>query len=95
MATTNPVLTNTWTLIVTAGDDFMLELPTSGQLFGGDIEAQIAISNTESVPTVTGHTITARESEGINRNLIGPGYVYARVIGISEYPAVLTAWTPA
>ena len=31
----------------------------------------------------------------MNRNLIGPGYVYARVLGISEYTAVLTAWTPA
>lgn len=31
----------------------------------------------------------------MNRNLIGPGCVYARVLGISEYTAVLTAWTPA
>lgn len=27
MATTNPILTSAWSLIVTAGDDFMLELP--------------------------------------------------------------------
>lgn len=91
MATTNPILTAAWSLIVTAGDDFLLELPPTSK----GIEAQVAIRDTETVPTVTGHTITARESEGMNRNLIGPGYVYARVIGISEYPAVLTSWTPA
>ena len=91
MATTNPIITTAWSLIVTAGDDFLLELPPTSK----EIQAQIAIRDTETVPTVTGHTITARESEGMNRNLIGPGYVYARVIGISEYPAVLTAWTPA
>lgn len=90
MATTNPVLTTAWSLIVTAGDDFLFELPPTSQ----EIQAQIATRDTESVPTVSGHTITARESEGMNRVLIGPGYVYARVIGISEYATVLTAWTP-
>lgn len=91
MATTNPILTSSWSLIVTAGNDFLFELPPTSK----PIEAQIAIRDTETVPTVQGHTITARESEGMNRNLIGPGYVYARVLGISEYTAVLTAWTPA
>jgi hypothetical protein len=42
MATTNPILTSSWSLIVTAGDDFMLELPFTSK----PIEAQIAIRDT-------------------------------------------------
>ena len=83
MSTTNPtIFTSTWTLVVAAGDDFLLSLP-----FSSPITVEVATLATEPVDPdtpdtelagITGHLLTGSAQESINRTLIGPGYVYAR-----------------
>jgi hypothetical protein len=87
MATTNPELTSAWSSLVTAGDDFLLTLPDTGGI------VEIAISDTEESPSVAGHVLIALQGEGLNRTLVGPGYVYGRAR--ETVTVTLTAWTPA
>ncbi len=87
MATTNPELLPAWSLLVTAGDDFLLTLPDTGGI------VELAVSDTEDEPTVSGHVLIALQGEGLNRTLVGPGYVYGRARTTTT--VTLTAWTPA
>ena len=73
MATTNIELTKEWTLVVASGDEFILS-PLDAAII------EVATSDTEIEPTVArGHVISPGEREAINRAVIGPGVVYARV----------------
>lgn len=88
-ATTNPTITQTWSALVAAGDAFFLSLPFSGRF---DIE----VATTDSAvtaPTVVGHILSGDQQEGITRDLIGPGTVWARTRSGST-TVVLNAWTP-
>lgn len=87
MATTNHTLTADWSLIVPAGDEFLLSCRTLPPV-------EIAISDTATAPTVAGHVLDPAENEGITRSLVGPGYVYARLHGAGSASIALTAWTP-
>jgi len=89
MATTNPVLSPSWSQLVAAGDNFFFTLP---DVFGLTVE--IAVSDTAVAPTVVGHLLQADKSEGLTRELVGPGYLYGRTVRDSV-AAILTAWTPA
>lgn len=89
MATTNPSLTTAWAQIVTAGDEFFLTLP-----FSTRTSVEVAISDTETDPTVQGHVLRGDQFESVNRALVGPGYVYARSQS-GTVPVILSAWTPS
>ena len=107
MATANHVLTPAWSLLVAAGDEFLLTLPDASQ-------ATIEVATLDAVPQapatpetalagVIGHRLQVRmpvgisreprEREGLNRALIGPGPVYGRTVRDSLVVA-LSAWTP-
>lgn len=89
MATTNPTITPAWSLIVPAGDEFLVSCRTVPPI-------EIAISDTATAPTVAGHVLDPSQNNGATRALVGPGYVYARLVGgqTASASAVLTAWTP-
>lgn len=99
MATTNPVLTPEWSVLVTAGDEFFLTLLNPNLLHDlltqtvSGLTVEVAVADTETVPTVAGHVLRADYSEGLTRDLLGPGHVYARTRRDSVVVA-LTAWTP-
>ena len=98
MPTTNPtIFTSTWTLVVAAGDDFLLSLP-----FSSPITVEVATLAAEPVAPdtpdtelagLTGHLLTGSSQESLNRGLIGPGYVYPRS-SRGALNIVLTTWTP-
>ena len=109
MATANYVLTPAWSLLVAAGDEFLLTLPD-------DPQAVIEVATLDAVPeapktpatelaAVVGHRLgTYGWSNGIERvprwrdlltrTQIGPGVVYGRTVRDSLVVA-LSAWTPA
>jgi hypothetical protein len=87
--TTNPTVTTTWSKLVATGDDFLLTLP----FFGSATTVEVATTTADSAPTgIVGHIISGEHQEGINRVLIGPGYVWAKAKG--NVPVVLNTWTP-
>lgn len=88
MATTNVALTTAWAKVVTLGDAFFISLP-----FSTRNTMEIAAVATDTAPVVEGHKIRGDRHESITRDLIGPGYVYARL----ETPGTVIAsiWTPA
>ena len=98
MATTNPTVTGAWTLLVAAGDEFLLTLPVASQTIyvaigGADDSDSDSDPETPTAGTI-GHPLRPGE-DGINRALLGPGPVFARCIDPAASVAVaLTAWTP-
>ena len=88
MATTNPTVTSAYSQIVADTDDFLLSCRTAAPI-------EVAISDTASAPTVSGHVIQPHDNEAISRDTIGPGFVFARLAGGGDSVSViLTAWTP-
>ena len=97
MATANPVITGAWSLIVAAGDEFLLSLPVASQSVHVAIgEVDDSDSDPEPPPTtLLGHALVPG-ADGMNRALLGPGPVYARCTDpAASVPLALTAWTPA
>ena len=97
LATTNPVITGAWSLIVAAGDEFLLSLPVASQSVHVAIgEVDDSDSDPEPPPTtLLGHALVPG-ADGMNRALLGPGPVYARCTDpAASVPLALTAWTPA
>lgn len=98
MATTNPTVTGAWTLLVAAGDEFLLTLPIASQtvyvaIGGADDSDSDSDPETPTAGTI-GHPLRPGE-DGMNRALIGPGPVFAKCIDPAASVAVaLTAWTP-
>lgn len=98
MATTNPTVTGAWTLLVAAGDEFLLTLPVASQTIyvaigGADDSDSDSDPETPTAGTI-GHPLRPGE-DGMNRALIGPGPVFAKCIDPDASVAVaLTAWTP-
>ena len=88
MATQNITLSSEYTLIATSTQNFFLSLPW---LTGATVE--VATSDTEVAPTVLGHEFTGRESESVNRALIGTGFVYARSKSGVPLGVRLNIWT--
>jgi len=88
MATSNPTLTTSWAKIVDSGDEF-----TFGLQPGSVTVVAIAAVDTDTDPAVAGHFLMS-PGESINRALIGPGYVYAKVESGSTTQGWLHAWTP-
>lgn len=89
MATTNPSLTSSWSLIVAAGSDFLMTLP-----FFNPTALEIATTASDSIsPTVSGHTVSGDRQDHITRSLVGPGSVWARSKG-STVTVVLNTWVP-
>ena len=99
MATTNPTITGSWSLIVQEGDEFLLTLPLASQsvhvAIGG---ADDSDSDSDPEPpdaTLLGHAMVPG-ADGMNRALLGPGPVFAKCIDPEASVLVaLTAWTPA
>ena len=90
MSTVNIQVADDWTLLVAAGDDFLLSVPG---VVSYDIE--VAVSDAETDPDIDhGHLLHANRSEAMNRALIGPGHVYARAVSDTTAVAVVSAWTP-
>lgn len=69
MATTNPVLTTSWSLVATLGREFLLSIPDEPVI-------ELAIRDAETVPTVSGHVF--KPGFVLTRTLAGPGYLYGR-----------------
>lgn len=88
MATTNPTITTSWAKIVTANDEFTL-----GVAHGPQSQIAVAVMATDVAPTIAGHPLQS-SSEGINRSLTGPGYVYAKSLTGASVTAWLHSWTP-
>ena len=88
MSTTNPSVTASWGKLVDTGDDFLLTLP-----FATSTRIEVAVSDTDEAPTVQGHVLSGDRGDSMNRSLIGPGYVYARVAESGSVNVVLNAWT--
>lgn len=99
MATTNPTITGAWTLLVAAGDEFLLTLPVASQtvyvaIGGADDSDSDSEAETPAAGTI-GHPLRPGE-DGMNRALIGPGPVFAKCIDPAVSVVVaLSAWTPA
>lgn len=88
MATTNPTVTTAWTKIVAVGQDFLLTLP-----FDSATSVEVATTDADSAPVdIKGHILSGDQQEGMNRPLIGPGYVWAKAAG--SLPVVLNNWAP-
>lgn len=98
MATTNPTITGAWTLIVAAGDEFLLTQPVASQTLYvavGAVDDSDSDSDPEAPPTdLLGHPL-APGRDGMNRALLGPGPVFAKCVDpAASVPVALTAWTP-
>ena len=97
MATTNPTVTGAWTLIVAAGDEFLLTQPVASQTLYVAVGSEDDSDSDPQAPDpgIIGHPL-APGRDGINRALIGPGPVYARLADpLGTVKVALTAWTPA
>lgn len=99
MATTNPIVTGAWTLIVNEGDEFLLTLPVASQTIyvaiGGADDSDSDSDAEAPAAGVIGHPL-APGQDGINRALLGPGPVFAKCVDPAASVLVaLTAWTPA
>lgn len=88
--TSNPTLTSSWSLLVTAGDEFLLSAPVL------HYRIEVAAVDDEGEPDVDGHPLQGGgdSRESLNRALIGPGYIYARSLK-GAVDVVVTTWTPA
>lgn len=91
MATTNPTLTTSWAKLVDLGYEFFISLP-----FTSVTHIEIATVDSDEAPAsgVSGHVLKGEAQESLSRQLIGPGYVYARSRN-GSLPVVLNAWEPA
>ena len=99
MATTNPIVTGAWTLIVNEGDEFLLTLPVASQTIyvaiGGADDSDSDSDAESPAAGLIGHPL-APGQDGINRALLGPGPVFAKCVDPAASVLVaLTAWTPA
>lgn len=91
--TTNLELNGTWTLVATVGAAFLLQ-PVN-------CNVQVAVMDTEVAPSesVKGFLVArdAHRGLGINRDLLGSGYVYAKYAqyaGLSVPICAFRTWTP-
>ena len=95
MATANPVITGAWSLIVAAGDEFLLTLPQASQTLYVAVGDSTSSDPEAPATNLLGHPL-ASGRDGMNRALIGPGPVYARCVDpLATVTLALTAWTPA
>lgn len=72
MPTTNVSITSTWTKLA---ENTNTELLVTWDV---PVKVEIAATLANSVPTVDGHSLT--HEDAITRNLIGAGYVWARLV---------------
>ena len=95
MATTNPTISGAWTLIVAEGDEFLLTLPQASQILYVAIGDSTSSDPEAPSANLLGHSLTPG-ADGMNRALIGPGPVFARLADpLGTVKVALTAWTPA
>ena len=86
--TTNPTVTAAWSAIVPAGSYFMLTLP-----FATRYDIEVATTDAAgTAPTVVGHVLSGDQQEGLTRDLLGPGTVWARTRSGST-TVVLNTWS--
>jgi hypothetical protein len=91
MSTANIAITDAWTPVVAAGQDFLLTAPADALY---QVEVAIAAS-ADDLASRHGHALFGARRDAINRTLIGPGIVYARTVGgVTSSSLVVTAWTP-
>ena len=98
MATTNPTITGAWSQIVAEGDEFLLTLPQSSAVvhvaIGGEDDSDSDSDAESPAASLLGHTLTPG-ADGMNRALLGPGPVFARLAdAAASVKVALTAWTP-
>lgn len=87
--TANPALTAAWSVIVAAGDNFLLSLP-----FTARYDIEVATTDAAgTAPTVGGHRLAGDRQDGLTRDLLGPGTVWARTRS-GATTVVLNTWTP-
>lgn len=89
MATTNPTITDAWTLLVAdSGQEFFLSLP-----FDTPNQVEVATTDNAAVAPVglSGHVLSGNAQESVNRAILGPGAVFARCTR-GAMSLVLNAW---
>jgi len=74
MATSNVILSKTWTKLADDSDD-----PVTVTFLTRNVTSEFALVATETEPTVHGHQ--AQYPDVITRTAIGDGYLYARIVG--------------
>ncbi len=89
MATSNPLIGATWTLVATDEEEFTLGLQSND---GTGNLITVAVTDDTEEPEVTGHVIGA-PGNAINRALTGPGYVWVKSLGAKRAPIWLHTWT--
>jgi hypothetical protein len=91
MSTANIAITDAWTQVVAAGQDFLLTAPADA-LYQVEVAIGASLADLDGLH---GHALFGAKRDAINRTLIGPGIVYARTVGgITSSSLAVTAWTP-
>ena len=89
MSTVDQTLTNAWTKIADASESFMLSVH-------GDTAIAVAYVDTDVVPTVVGHVLSAKYygAQGLMRTAAGPlGHAYAKTMPPGHTAVVgLSVW---
>jgi hypothetical protein len=75
MATVNQTIGTTWTQIATNAQEFFLSVP-----FTTPFVVDVATTAADEAPaaTILGHPVRPEITAGMNRTLLGDGYVWAR-----------------
>jgi hypothetical protein len=91
MSTQNATITGEWSKLAETTDDQILIQAARPEYSAtqGHIQYEIASSDTDTTPTVAGHPIYSHQ-EAINRQVIGDGYLYARLVYSSQDSASAT-----
>lgn len=76
MPTQNVVITKSWTQLVDNTKQFLITLPLYGS-----VNIEVAITDTNSPPgdNLVGIPLLSFNREGLMRDQVGPGYVWARI----------------
>lgn len=85
MSTQNATITSAWSKLAETADDQILIQAAHPEYSAtqGHIQYEIAAVDTDTAPNVAGHPIYSHQ-EAINRQVIGEGYLYARLIYSSQ-----------
>lgn len=89
MATTNPPLSRSWSLVVAAAVDRALITPSAGTV-GALIEIAVTADDV-TAPTVSGHLIA--DDRGVTRDLLGDGAIWARIAPSSHLTSAVLVVT--
>jgi hypothetical protein len=88
MSTYNIRITRNWTQITNFSDFFLLSLAENSSV-------EVAAADTSTPPVVDrGHVLDPTNNNGLTRDMIGPGYIFARAVSTDyQCVVVLSSWS--